>query len=280
VSSSKSTADVLIRQTKTAVFTAHRLIAWRLDPTSWPDARLAEPDEEFPNLVYERRITIVRSDAGADPILEQGKRVNVALAAPHFDGVVLARGVPLSFWRTLGRVSARRGYRYGMELRGGCIVPALGGGICLLSNALFEMAARLGWTILERHGHSMDAGIPVPGMWGLDATVVWPHVDLRVAPTTGRARLRVKVTGNELCLSVESGSPAVSDVLLSAVDDETQRSHRTNRIVRRIGAREEVLAVNRKRVLERTEPQKSCLTCDETTCKERVVVPSKNGART
>ena len=31
-------------------------------------------------------------------------------------------------------------------------MPSIGGGICLVSNALFAMAVRVGWSILERHG--------------------------------------------------------------------------------------------------------------------------------
>jgi vancomycin resistance protein VanW len=229
--------------------------------------------DEFPHLVYEERIPIGRTDSGAEPVLEQGKRVNLALAAPYFDGITAAPDSPLSFWRTLGRISARRGYRYGMELRGGCIVPALGGGICLLSNALFEMAARLGWQIIERHGHSMDAGIPPRGLWGLDATVLWPHVDLRIAPSRGAARLRVRVAGDELRLAVEAEASPEPQVDLSTSEERYEAPFRSNVIVRAIGGgRSEVIAVNRKRVLRGSEQQRSCVTCVETSCRDRVVL--------
>jgi vancomycin resistance protein VanW len=221
--------------------------------------------------VYDERIRIARADESAHPLLEEGKLVNLALAAPSFDGIVVAPHRPLSFWRALGRVTASRGFRYGMELRAGCIVPALGGGLCLLSNALFEMAARLDWQILERHAHSMDAGLPVHGMWGLDATVLWPHVDLRIAPRRGSARLSVRVADGDLALTVHADMVADRAVALRAEEIRGAAPFRANRIVRSVGAREEVIAINRKRVLVAAEAKRSCLACGETSCKDRVV---------
>lgn len=57
-------------------------------------------------------------------------------------------------------------------------MPAVGGGICQLSNAIFEVATKAGATIVERHAHSRI----VPGSAaerGADATVAWNYVDLR-----------------------------------------------------------------------------------------------------
>jgi vancomycin resistance protein VanW len=261
---------------------ARRLLAWRVFPAQWPAPRMspaappAAPSAvAFPHLVYEERIPIARSDAAANRLLEQGKQINVALAAPHFDGIVVAPDSPLSFWRALGRITARRGYRYGMELRGGCIVPALGGGICLLSNALFAMAARLGWTILERHGHSMDAGMAGREPWGLDATVLWPHVDLRIAPKHGAARLRMRAADGELRIAVEAEGNLRSAIQLVSVDEREDASFRHNLIVRTMDGREEVIAENDKRVLRGAEPRRTCLSCGETSCKARVVLPRR-----
>src|SRR6185369_6496582 len=149
-------------------------------------------------LVCEVEVPIARTDRFADPALEAGKRQNLQLAAPAFDGLVATPSRPISFWRTLGRATERRGFTWGMELRGGCVTPAIAGGLCLLSNALFEVAVRAGWQILERHGHSLEAIPPVPGRLALDATVAWPDVDLVIAPTSGAARLSVRIDGDQL----------------------------------------------------------------------------------
>ena len=40
----------------------------------------------------------------------------------------------------LGRITARKGFVLGREIREGCVVPTVGGGICQLSNALATAA--------------------------------------------------------------------------------------------------------------------------------------------
>jgi vancomycin resistance protein VanW len=239
---------------------------WALGPEKWRAPELGEA-AAFPHRVYEARVSIARSDDAAHPLFERGKRVNVALAAPCFDGVVVSPSAPLSFWRALGRITAARGFMWGMELRSGCVVPALGGGICLLSNALFEMAARLGWTILERHGHSLDAG----QLSTLDATVLWPHVDLRIAPASESARLGVRVAGDALLLEVHADAPRRRAVHLAVIDGHAQAPFRERTVERTIDGTREIIARDRKRVLDASERTRNCLTCDEPACHARVV---------
>src|SRR5687768_4518213 len=147
-----SRASLLLRRIRVASFQAKRLARWVVEPT------FAAPERTVPvgPIAQALRIPIARS--GADPRLEAGKRHNVRLAATAFHGVVIAPDAPLSFWRVLGPATEARGFAWGMELRSGCAVPAVGGGLCLLSNALFALAVELGWTIHERHGHSMALG--------------------------------------------------------------------------------------------------------------------------
>jgi vancomycin resistance protein VanW len=168
-----------------------------------------------------------------------------------------------------------------MELRGGCVVPTVGGGICLLSTALFELAAYLGFAILERHGHSIETVPPRAGeLWGLDATVFHPYVDLCFAPREGRARLEVAVADGHLRLAVRADAPSRVRTVLSSVDDRVEESPfgpvRHNRIVRSLfttatGAPIEgdVIAVNRRRVVPAVRNGQSCLTCGEVACWER-----------
>ncbi len=235
----------------------------------------------MPHRIWESAIPIRRNDSAAHPTLEAGKLINLKLAAPHFDGLVLTPQHPLSFWRALGRISEARGFRAGMEVQAGCIVPALGGGLCLLSNALFELAAHLGWRILERHGHTREATPPRPGtLWGLDATVFWPYVDLCIAPATGRARLTVRVEDEVLHLAVDASEPLAYRVELESVEEQlvqqTPQRIRINRIRRRLLCpttgrllSRAVIADNRKALLHAEEQRRSCLTCGETSCHVR-----------
>jgi vancomycin resistance protein VanW len=274
-----SRSDVWLRRLKTGARQVARLVGWAAQPGRWPPPRLAAEDRGW-TPVHDASVPIARADDDADPRFEAGKRTNLALAAPCFDGVLVAPDRPLSFCRTLGRPTRARGFVDGMELRGGCIVPSVGGGVCLLSNALFAAALELGWTILERHGHSMQAVPPRDGEpWGIDATVLWPHVDLRVAPRDGWARLGVRVEGDVLRLVVHADRPRRTVAHLAVVGDRVETTaagtFRANRVVRRVehvpSGRVElaVVAVNRKRVLDAQGRRRSCHTCGQTRCRER-----------
>ena len=239
-------------------------------------------------------------------MLDQGKRINVALAAPYLCGAVVAPDRPFSFWRAVPRPTAARGYRLGMELRGGCVVPTPGGGLCLLSNALFAAAAELGWRILERHAHSMT--VPAAGGGAasaanpanpasaadLDATVLWPHIDLRFAPRAGRARLEVRVAAGELVVAVHGDRPAAHRTEIHRVptaerEEMTARGLTRMSAVRRVvrdarsGAlvEDRLIAVDRKRVVSAGSAARNCLTCDRDRCRARPpgLAPAGRAAR-
>lgn len=82
------------------------------------------------------------------------------------------------------------------------MIPAIGGGLCQLSNALYQVALEAGCEILERHPHSRI----VPGSataHGRDATVAWNYIDLRFRPLAD-LQLRVILTTTELQVSLHT----------------------------------------------------------------------------
>src|SRR5262245_12150177 len=68
--------------------------------------------------------------------LTAGKVENLRVAARRLDGLELEPGAVFSFWRHLGQPARWKGYVEGRELREGCVVPSIAGGLCQLSNAL------------------------------------------------------------------------------------------------------------------------------------------------
>lgn len=128
--------------------------------------------------------------------LEAGKIHNLRTATLALDRLSIPARQTFSFWRQVGRPVKARGYVVGRELRAGCLIPTLGGGICQLSNALHRVALMAGCRIDERHRHSavVDGLVFDPGT---DATVYWNYVDLRF--TAPRAMLlQVEVTASDL----------------------------------------------------------------------------------
>ena len=139
-----------------------------------------------------------------------GKVQNLRRAAAILDGVVIPTGGTFSFWRQLGRASRARGFVAGRMLQQGCVVPAIGGGLCQLSNALYDVALQAGCEIVERHAHSRR----VPGsaaMQGRDATVAWNYVDLRFRPAQA-LHLSVRLTADELVVGLHGAAGAAHGV--------------------------------------------------------------------
>ena len=99
-----------------------------------------------------------------------GFSVNITIPARRLDGVVIKPGQVFDFWKAIGEVSFRTGYRLGGAIVGGHSVEgkALAGGICATSTTMFNAAARAGLQILTRSPHwYYITRYPL----GLDATV-------------------------------------------------------------------------------------------------------------
>jgi len=252
-----------LRRVRVAQFAAQRIARWVADPA------FAAPERTSPAGPIAHSIKIPIARTGADPRLEAGKRHNVRLAATAFHGVTISPDRPLSFWRVLGPATAARGFAWGMELRSGCAVPAVGGGLCLLSNALFELAVVQGWSILERHGHSMALG----DAKAFDATVAFPHVDLRIAPRTGTAILDVTVRGDVLVVAIHHDAPRLRvELAREQHDDGATRDTRIRRKVwRELALVEDTMIVDDHQKIPAA--LKTCLDCGETACHARVVMP-------
>jgi hypothetical protein len=141
------------------------------------------------------------SAAGMNPNergLTLGKVQNLRVAVRRIDGVVVPAGAVFSFWRHVGRATRRAGYVRGRELREGCVVPSVGGGLCQLSNALYDAALTAGFEVVERHAHT----VVVPGSLaetGRDATVFWNYVDLQFR-VPREVRIEAALTADSLAV--------------------------------------------------------------------------------
>lgn len=135
---------------------------------------------------------------------QRGKIQNLRLAATRLDHCLIPAGEIFSFWAQVGRASSYKGYVRGRMLQEGCMIPAIGGGLCQLSNALYQAALDAGCEIVERHPHSRI----VPGSATAerrDATVAWNYIDLRFRAAQP-LQLRVRLTPTHLHVALLSAS--------------------------------------------------------------------------
>jgi hypothetical protein len=197
--------DLAIHRIKANV---HRTLRW-IDDRREPilPARASRLLVELP-LVAEDRSVLFNTfwgntieDAREWP-LEHGKVENLRVAARMLDGLEFESGQVFSFWTQVGPPLRVRGFVIGRELREGCVVPGIGGGLCLLSNALYAVARTAGFELLERHAHSRRP----PGSRaaeGSDATVAWNYVDLRFRAAQAW-RLEVRLDAESLIVGVRT----------------------------------------------------------------------------
>ena len=163
----------------------------------------------FPLLLAEVRTPLWTNGETAERWLQRGKVQNLRIAARSLHHLGLSTGDVFSFWRHLGRATRGRGFAEGRELREGCLIPSVGGGICQLSNSLYEAALRAGFAIVERHAHSQIIAGSVAET-GRDATVFWNYRDLRFSPDQD-VLLTVRLTDEELIVGFwakETGKPS------------------------------------------------------------------------
>jgi VanW like protein len=155
---------------------------------------------------------------------ENGFGANIRLPLDAIDGMVLEPGATFEFWRAVGEVSRRTGYKPGAVTAGDRIDPdgALAGGICTASTAVFNAAARAGLEILERRPHGgylpkyplgMDAAVSKGD--GSRQTVAFRNdtserILVRTVSDPGGARVDL-YGATALGRTVALGQPAIGD---------------------------------------------------------------------
>lgn len=101
---------------------------------------------------------------------------NLKVGAAAIDGTVLMPGEVFSFNDVVGERSAEAGYRYAPGITSGEVVDVLGGGICQVASSLHGAVFFSGMPIERSRPHSRPSSYVD---MGLDATVVYPTIDLR-----------------------------------------------------------------------------------------------------
>ncbi len=173
---------------------------------SFPRLPTADIVSNYPVVFAESRTPLYTEAHPAEQRLQLGKVQNLRCAVRRLNGMALPAGETFSFWKQIGRATRGRGYVAGRQLREGCLFPAIGGGLCQLSNALYDLALKANGTIVERHPHTRI----VPGSaaeQGRDAAVAWNYIDLRFQFDTPVC-LEAILTRDELVLrlrAVEDG---------------------------------------------------------------------------
>ena len=127
---------------------------------------------------------------------QQRRGKNIDNAAQKLDGLVISPGELVSFNTVVGERSEANGFAKSWEIFKGEMVEGVGGGTCQAASTLHAAAFFAGFDVLERLPHSRPSGyIPM----GLDSTVVYPSVDLKLRnPHSFPVVVHAKTEGGKL----------------------------------------------------------------------------------
>ena len=150
-------------------------------------------NEKFAKQKSKEKLSTIISDynsylikKGTEPELQENKVVNVEIASSKINGLIIHPGETFSYWRTIGTVNKRKGYKEGRVLINNKIRPGMGGGLCNLANTINLLILHSPLEITEFHTHS-DALAPDDGerIPLKDGTCVgYNYIDYRFKNTT------------------------------------------------------------------------------------------------
>jgi len=252
---------------RTRLLSLRRWLRNALDPAHrrWPRIPVEESTLTDAPVIAHISTPLWRDGRSDEFILTAGKVHNLRRARTALDGVEVPAGGVWSFWAQLGRLLRRRGYVYGREVREGCVVPTIGGGVCQISNALATLAIRAGMDLVERHAHTakIEHAAKPQDDW-IDATVFWNHIDLRIrAPFAWR--LEMHLSADTLTLRIRARTT------LAGAQAEPHRPHHPRVlpiavITDRYAAAGADLPTHAVAYTATPPVARGCLTCNETAC--------------
>lgn len=156
-----------------------RRFSWLRDRRAFAGELLTDSEQKLPHNVKRHSSRLLKNLGETEMWLQHNKVENLKLCLPHINGLVIKPGETFSFCRLVGKPTAKRGFKIGMELTMGQARPGIGGGICQLANMLNWLIMHSPLTITERSTHSFD---PFPDQkrsipFGTGCAIFYNYVD-------------------------------------------------------------------------------------------------------
>ena len=151
---------------------------------------------------------------------------NLGIAAAALDGAEIAPGAVFSFNDRVGERTARLGYEPSVVYRDAQVAQGTGGGTCQVASTFHAAALLAGLGVFSRTPHSRPSSYI---RMGLDATVVFPQVALKIKNTRA-ARVTVRAEAADARLDgrldvwIEASGPRPVVTLTSTIEERTPAS--------------------------------------------------------
>lgn len=170
--------------------------------------RLEQP---LPYVVYCHKSLIRRRLGEVDPQLQENKAVNLSIAAPKVNGVIIRPGEEFSFWGLVGSCTKAKGYLNGLTIANGTTGKSIGGGMCQFTNLIHWLVLHSPLEVTEYHHHDKydlfpDFGRVVP--FGVGTSILYNYLDYRFYNLTqADFQLLVEVKGEYLWGELRCSQP-------------------------------------------------------------------------
>jgi len=168
-------------------------------------------EDRLPVVVYRHNSLIRRRLGNVDMALQDNKAVNLSLAAPKVNGVLIRPGQTFSFWNLVGNCNEKEGFKEGLVIALGKTGKGVGGGLCQFTNLIHWMVLHSDMEITEHHHHDgidmfPDFNRQIP--FGTGTSVYYNYVDYRFKNVTDRTyQLIVYTTDEYLCGELRADKP-------------------------------------------------------------------------
>ena len=165
-------------------------------------------EELLPVVVYSHKSLIRRQLGNVDMTLQENKAINLSIAAPKVNGIIINPGETFSFWHLVGSATASKGYKEGLTISGTETKAGIGGGMCQFTNLLHWMILHSTLEIVEHHHHDgfdlfPDFNRQIP--FGTGTSICYNYLDYRFRNTTDTPfQLVTYVADTHLCGELRS----------------------------------------------------------------------------
>lgn len=168
-------------------------------------------EDKLPVLVYKHNSLIRRRLGNVDLQLQENKAINLSIAAPKVNEIVICPGETFSFWQLVGSPSEKNGYKTGLTIASGKPSKDIGGGMCQFTNLIHWMILHSPLDIVEHHHHDgvdlfPDFNRVVP--FGTGTSILYNYKDYRFKNNTDQHfQLIVYTTDEHLCGELRTTKP-------------------------------------------------------------------------
>lgn len=160
-------------------------------------------EQKLEHVIYDHKSLIRRVLGNVDMTLQNNKAINLSIAVPRINGILIRPGETFSFWKLVGKPTAKKGYRQGIAISNSVVSSAIGGGMCQFTNLIHWMVLHSPLEICEHHHHDgfdlfPDYGRQIP--FGTGTSVFYNYIDYRVKNNTDKTfQIIAYVTDTHLC---------------------------------------------------------------------------------